>query len=42
MCSLYKGVKKGGKSVYHSIYKEYNKSMGKVVKVAGKCIPLYI
>ena len=47
MCSLYKrGKKRGGKSVYHSIYirsiiKLWERA-GKVVKVAGKYVPLYI
>ena len=43
MCSLYKRGEKGrGKCILFYIYKEYNKTMGKVVKVAGKYAPLYI
>ena len=42
MCSLYKGVKRGGESVPSSIYKEYNKTMGKGVKSCGKvCSSIY-
>ena len=44
MCSLYKGIKKGReKCVSFSIYKEYNKTMGKGGKSCGKvCSSLYI
>ena len=46
MCSLYKRREKGGESVSSSIYNrsiiEGKERAGKVVKVAGKYVPLYI
>lgn len=39
MCSLYKGVKRGGQSVYYSIYnKSIIKGKERAGKVAGECI----
>ena len=43
MCSLYKRGEKGrAKCISFSIYKEYNKSMGKGGESCGKVSSLYI